>query len=116
MMRAGIGFAGVAWAATVLTGCASGYLPVDEAGRTTAAPPSLPTSAGVDVAPAPDTCGAAKLQYLVGKPKAQVPVPVDLYRQRVDCTTCVMSHRDDPRRVTILFDQTTGLVTKVMCQ
>jgi hypothetical protein len=102
-------------AVAVLAGCQDRYLAVDDAGRTTATPPPLaapPTTA----AAAADTCGAGKLQYLIGKSRRQIPVPVNMAKQRVDCTTCVLSHLDDPQRVTILFDQSTGLVTDVKCQ
>lgn len=94
-----------------LAGCQGRYLPVDSAGRTTAVPPAAPTAAT-----APNTCGADKLQYLVGKTRQQIPVAVDMSKWRVVCTTCIMSHLDDPQRTTILFDETTGLVTAVKCQ
>jgi hypothetical protein len=96
----------------LLAGCAPTYLPVDAAGRTTAAPPA----AAAEVASPPDACGASRLQYLIGKPKSQIPVPADLSKRRVACTTCVSSEITDPTRVTILFDQSTGLVTKAICQ
>jgi len=97
----------------LLAGCQSRYLPVDDAGRTPAAPPPANVSAALS---ARATCGADKLQYLVGKSRLQIPVPVDMSKRRVACTTCVMSHLDDPSRVTILFDETSGLVTTVKCQ
>jgi hypothetical protein len=97
-----------------MAGCAPHYLVVDGAGRTTAAPPkgdmtSMPANS-------PDTCGAGKLQYLVGKSRFQVPVPTDLNSQRVVCTTCIRSDLFNPKRVSILYDQPSGVVTKVVCQ
>ena len=100
----------------VLAGCQSRYLPVDEAGSTTAVPPPANVSAPPPPASAHDTCGADKLQYLIGKSRLQIPVAVDMSRRRVACTTCVLSNPEDPSRVTILFDQTSGLVTSVKCQ
>ncbi len=112
-LKAGVWGAVIAGA---LAGCQAHYLPVDDAGRTTARPPpAAPISTPVP-ASAPDTCGADKLQYLVGKSRRQIPVAVDMSKRRVACTTCVISHLDDPTRVTILFDDSTGLVTSVKCQ
>ena len=89
-------------------GCQTRYLPVDDAGRTTAAPPPV-RATPVSTAPsAPDTCGAEKLRYLVGKSRLQIPVAVDMSKRRVICTTCVMSHLDDPLRTTIVFDEATA--------
>jgi hypothetical protein len=96
-----------------VAGCAPRYLPVDGAGRITAVPPPANISAPPS---AHDTCGADKLQYLIGKSRLQIPVAVDISKRRVACTTCVLSHLDDPSRITILFDETTGLVTSVKCQ
>ena len=97
-----------------LADCAGRYLPVNDAGQTTAAAPkgavaSMPANT-------PDTCGAGKLQYLVGKSRFQIPVPANLNSQRVACNTCVRADQFDPHRITILYDEPTGLVTKVLCQ
>ncbi len=93
-----------------LGGCSAGYLPVDQQGRMTAIPPAASSSR----APG-DTCGAGNLAYLVGKPKEEIPVALDLTRRRVICSTCEASGPPDPRRVTIAFDQASGLVTKIDC-
>lgn len=103
-------------ALVLLAGCESRYLPVDDAGRVTAVPPPANVSAPPPQASAHDTCGADKLQYLVGKSRLQIPVAVDISKRRVACTTCVLSDLDDPSRVTILFDETSGLVTSVKCR
>ena len=112
MTRSGLILVGVSLA---LAGCQPRYLPVDDVGRTTATPPPVPQTPA-PAAGAPDTCGAEKLQYLIGKSRRQIPVAVDMSKRRVACTTCVLSHLDDPSRATILFDETTGLVTDVKCQ
>ena len=62
-----------------------------------------------------DTCGALALAGLIGKPRTQIPVPVDLSRRRVACTACPVAPDVRLDRVTILFDTHTGLVTKVTC-
>ncbi len=114
-------------AAVLLAGCQTRYLPVDDAGRHTAVPPPAagavaPVSTNaLPPAPAPlaalsDSCGAGALRYLVGKPKTQIPVPVDLSKRQVICTTCTLPANEDPSRATILFDPTSGLVTDVMCR
>ena len=105
-------------------GCASrSYLPVDDAGRRTAPPPTTPALSPANPAPATptppppprDSCGAADLAYLVGKPKTEIPIPVDLTKRRVVCETCprTMDMRED--RQTILYDDKTNQVTSVTC-
>jgi hypothetical protein len=65
--------------------------------------------------PTPDQCGARDLQYLVGKPTTEIPIPVEPSRRRVVCTTCPMTRETYSFRQTILFDANTGLVTSVAC-
>jgi hypothetical protein len=79
-----------------------------------AAPPDqTPLPPAID-APA-DSCGASELAGLVGKPKTDIPVPVDPSRRRVICTTCPAGAVHDPKRLTILFDRATGIVQSVGC-
>ena len=105
-------------ALVALAGCTSKYLPVDDAGRHTAAPPVEPSAAAATppapTAP-PDTCGAADLAYLVGKPKTEIPIPVDLTKRRVTCESCPRTMEVRPDRQTILFDDATKLVKSVTC-
>ena len=75
-------------------------------------PPAAPTAA---VAPAPDTCGAQALQYLVGKPHTDIPVPLAPSSRRVICSSCVATQDFKPYRQTITYDSQTGLVTSVKC-
>ena len=109
-------------AALALAGCAD-RLPVDAADRHTALPPRT-AAAEAPPAPAPaalappapaDTCGAAELAYLVGKPRTQISIPADLTRRRVVCTTCPVTQDVRPDRQTITYDSATNLVTKVGC-
>jgi hypothetical protein len=72
------------------------------------APPAAP-------APAPDTCGARAHQHLVGRPRTEIPVPVDPSRQRVACTTCPVTLDHSPERLNFFFDAETGLVREVRC-
>jgi hypothetical protein len=82
------------------------------------APASPPAPApAVSVAPAPpaDTCGAQPLQYLVGKPRTEIPVPLTPGNRRVVCTTCAVTQDHRAYRQTITYDSQTGLVTSVKC-
>jgi hypothetical protein len=88
-----------------------------------APPPAPPKPAPLSVAPAPlaiapppkDACGAGALQYLVGRSRTDIPVPVDPSRRRVACTTCPITQDFVTWRQTILYDAHTGLVTSVRC-
>jgi hypothetical protein len=103
-------------AVILLAGCQADFLPVDDAGRITATPP--PTTS-VTVPPkghGRGACDAASLQYLVGKSRLQIPVAADITKRRVVCSTCELTGPPDPKRTTFLYDQRSGLVTKVICQ
>lgn len=109
--------AALALAAGALAGCAQ----TTTAPRVAALPPlhvvpgSLLLPAAPVAAPSRDTCGAAALAGLVGRPRTQIPVPVDLSRRRVACTACPVAPEIRLDRVNILYDARTGLVTKVTC-
>ena len=86
-------------------------------------PPKTPTVAPVQI-PAtplqppsrrPDACGAWELQSLVGKPRSEIPVPVDPSRRRVACTTCPVTQDFREDRLNIFFDADTGVVKSVTC-
>ena len=74
-----------------------------------APPPPLP------LPPPRDSCNSQELQYLVGKHRTSIPIPVDPSRRRVTCTTCPMTMDYSPVRLNILFDQTTGIIKEVKC-
>ncbi len=63
----------------------------------------------------PDACGARSLQYLVGRPRTEIPVPLQPSMRRVVCTTCPMTQDFAPLRQTILFDADSGVVREVRC-
>lgn len=65
--------------------------------------------------PTADMCGAGALQWLVGKPKTDIPVPVDVVNRRVTCTNCPVTQDYSPYRVNILFNERTSLVEQVRC-
>ena len=104
----------------MLGGCAGGSDgPLASAGR----PPPLRVVPGSLLLPEPggprprlsDSCGAAALAGLVGKPRSQIPVPVDLTRRRVACTACPVAPDVRLDRLNILYDARSGLVTKITC-
>jgi hypothetical protein len=83
-----------------------------------APPPSISTPAppiSIAPPPSPDQCGAAGLADLVGKPRTEIPVPVDPSRRRVVCSTCPRTEDLRPDRLTIEYDAATGKVTKLGC-
>lgn len=62
-----------------------------------------------------DTCGASALQYLIGKPRTEIPVPLQPSQRRVVCSTCVTTQEFRADRQTIVFDSDTGLITSIKC-
>lgn len=62
-----------------------------------------------------DLCKAQELQWLVGKPRSQIPVPVDVVNRRVACTTCPITEDFSPYRLNIFYNQQTGLIEQVRC-
>ncbi|WP_297804834.1 hypothetical protein [uncultured Brevundimonas sp.] len=76
---------------------------------------SQPQSQPARTYSAGDRCGAAELQWLVGRNRSEIPVPVDVSNRRVTCTACAITedHRED--RLTILYDRQTNVVASVRC-
>lgn len=65
--------------------------------------------------PTADLCRAGEMQWLVGKPKTDIPVPVDVVNRRVTCTTCPVTEDYSPHRLNIFFNEQTGIVEQVRC-
>ena len=78
------------------------------------APPPTP-SAPAPAPPPRDACGALALQYLVGKPRSEIPVPVNPGVRRVVCSTCMVTQDYVAGRQTITYDEKTDLVLSVRC-
>lgn len=91
-------------------------------------PASTPVGVRVAYAPAPvvqtaaaapatsaDPCQAGDLQWLVGKPKTEIPVPVEVVNRRVACTTCPVTEDYSPVRLNIFFNADTDIVEQVRC-
>jgi hypothetical protein len=62
-----------------------------------------------------DPCGAADLQRLVGRPRTEIPIPVDPSRQRVACTTCPVAQDYNPSRLNFFFEAETGRIKQIRC-
>jgi hypothetical protein len=116
-VRRGFGLLAVA-ALAVMSACGEPAKQAPPPPTPAAAPPPAPPPA-VAAAPAPpgprDSCGAISLQYLVGKPRTDIPVPVNPAMRRVVCSTCMTTQDFISTRQTITFDSQTGLVTSVKC-
>ncbi len=103
--------AGVLITVLALSGCASPR-PEPFARPSTAARLAAPVLPAI---PAVDTCGLAELAWLIGKPKTDIPVPVDPGRRRVYCATCAITQDFSPERQNIVFDPDAGLVVALSC-
>ncbi|MDB5421472.1 MAG: hypothetical protein JWR59_1419 [Brevundimonas sp.] len=62
-----------------------------------------------------DLCKAADLQWLVGKNKREIPVPVDVVNRRVVCSSCAVTMDYSPYRQNIFFNAQTDIVESVRC-
>ena len=62
-----------------------------------------------------DLCKANDLQWLVGRNKTEIPVPVDVINRRVVCTTCAITEDYSPYRLNIFFNAQTETVEQVRC-
>ena len=76
--------------------------------------PPMPTPV-LTPPPAEPQCEAASLMYLIGKPRTEIPVPVEPARRRVYCSSCIITEDYAPGRTDIVFDSQTGIVTAVKC-
>jgi hypothetical protein len=74
-----------------------------------------PVGSRVPRDPTVDLCRAGELQWLVGKPKSEIPVPVDVVNRRVTCTTCPVTEDFVPHRLNIFFNADTDVVEQVRC-
>lgn len=62
-----------------------------------------------------DLCRAGEMQWLVGKPKTEIPVTVNVVNRRVTCTTCPITEDYSPYRLNIFFNAQTDVVEQVRC-
>jgi hypothetical protein len=85
---------------------------------------SAPVQSAFEMTPPPmpehaldpnDMCESARLQYLVGRPRTEIPVPVNPALRRVSCTTCPVTMDFNPRRLNILYEEASGIIKEVKC-
>lgn len=74
-----------------------------------------PVGSRMPTAQTTDVCKAGELQYLVGRPKTEIPVPVDVVNRRVTCTTCPVTDDFSAYRLNIFYDAQTGIIEQVRC-
>ena len=55
------------------------------------------------------------MQWLVGKPKTDIPVPVDVVNRRVTCTTCPVTMDYNPSRLNVFYEESSGIIREVKC-
>ncbi|HEY9233464.1 MULTISPECIES: peptidase inhibitor I78 [Phenylobacterium] len=87
------------------------------AGEPSAPAPTVPSASAPAPGPAPepDQCGAAEAQRFVGRPRSEIPAPVDPRLQRILCSTCAATMDYNPRRLNFVFDEKTGVVQQAKC-
>ncbi len=105
------------WAAA---GLVAGMVACAEPAKPPPAPPPAAEAPPPVVAPpqalgSKDSCGADPLQYLVGRPRTDIPVPVNPNLRRVVCSSCAMTMDYNAARQTIVYDSQSGLVRSVRC-
>ncbi|AQR63504.1 hypothetical protein BZG35_11640 [Brevundimonas sp. LM2] len=62
-----------------------------------------------------DLCKAADFQYLVGRSRTEIPVPVEVVSRRVVCTTCPVTQDFSAHRLNIFYNEQTDIVEQVRC-
>ncbi len=62
-----------------------------------------------------DLCKARDFQYLIGRHRNEIPVPVDVVHRRVTCTTCPVTMDFSAYRLNIFYNTETEIVEQVRC-
>jgi hypothetical protein len=62
-----------------------------------------------------DLCKARENQFLVGRHRNEIPVPVQVVNRRVVCTTCPVTMDFSPYRLNIFYNAETEIVEQVRC-
>ena len=73
--------------------------------------PTPPTSPGEGAS----QCKAAQYQRYIGRNRSELPAPPAGEVWRVTCTTCPVTMDYNPRRLNILFEDSTGIIRTVQC-
>lgn len=96
----------LALAVAVLAGCASEPPPPSPPPAAPAPPPPPPE---------PDHCGLAEAKKFIGRPRSEIPVPVQPSLQRVYCSTCPVTMDFNEKRLNFVYEAATGIVKEVKC-
>ncbi len=81
-----------------------------------AEPPAPPPPAPPPPRHAPvDACGASNLQYLLGRSTSDIPQNYGRNRQRVVSSGSYITDQFDPERLTIMYDEHDGRISRVRC-
>lgn len=60
-------------------------------------------------------CKADQYQRYIGRNRSELPTRPADEMWRVTCTTCPVTMDYSPRRLNILYDETTGVIREVKC-
>ena len=102
--------------AALLAACSSTPAADETAPRTVEkAQLTPPVGSRMPTAQTADLCKAGEMQYLVGKPRTEIPVPVDVVNRRVTCTACAITEEFSAYRLNIFYDRETGIIEQVRC-
>ncbi|HEY0625653.1 MAG TPA: hypothetical protein VGD10_02860 [Allosphingosinicella sp.] len=83
--------------------------------RPVSSPPiSQPVSPPPPMQPGGNQCGAASLQWLVGKQRSAIPA-ISGRTVRIACTTCPVTEDYSPQRLNIFYDERTNVIKEVNC-
>ncbi len=77
-------------------------------------PPPPPPAPPEPRHPPIDACGAGALQYLVGRSVSELPT-YGRHEQRVIGQAAYYEDHYNPERLTVIYDENTGRVTRVRC-
>ncbi|WP_240623270.1 hypothetical protein [Brevundimonas lutea] len=121
--RGTLGKSGLIAGLALLAACSS--TPEADPPQAAAAPTSAPEAVEIAEVTQPvgtrmpsaqqDVCKAGELQWLVGRSRTEIPVPVEVVNRRVVCTECPITEDFSPYRLNIFYDADTGLVEQVRC-
>ena len=88
---------------------AAGCVPAPLAG------PSVPPVPDAPGAGEPDRCGARQYQWLVGRPRSEIPSRPASANWRIVCLTCPITMDYSPQRMNIFYDAGSDVVHQVRC-
>ena len=63
----------------------------------------------------PNQCKADQYQRYIGRNRSELPAQPAGETWRVTCTNCPVTMDYNPRRLNILFEQSTGIIREVRC-